>query len=669
MKQGEGREKECDVVGECGDPGTPAHATREEGSFQLRSKVRFTCATGHTLYGSAERICFPNGTWSGRQPTCKPVQCGNPGSPPNGRVSRIDGTSFSHSVVYSCADGYRLSGSPSRLCLANGTWSGSEPNCTLISCGDPGVPANGLRFEETFTIGHNVTYACQPGYLMENASSSTRTCTHNSTWSGTLPACQAVTCPPPPSVAHGEVEGSVFQWGSSVGYRCLTGYELSFPAVLTCVANGSWSGEVPLCMPKFCGDPGLPPYARREGQSFIFKSEVLYSCSAPFLMVGSSTRICQADGTWSGTQPRCIEPTRTTCENPGTPEYGSLNASLGFKVGSTVRFHCQTGHLLLGSTTRTCQPDLTWSGSQPECIPHSCKQPRSPPHANVLGMDLPAFGYTLLYSCQPGYILTGGSEHRVCRPDGSWTGKVPVCRIGSKAAEKATVPVQGTPSPKASVPDDVFAPTYVWKGSVEHKAVKQPTTLTITSFNATTGRVNATLTNRNAELLLSGVYKSREARLTLLLYHMRALVHGTHTKITEETWTMDGYVSAEHEGSTYVFQGYVHGRDYGKFGLQRQAGLNLTETTRSSEAPPRTNSSSVAVAILVPFFALIFAGFGFYLYKQRRTDKAEYTGCSAHENSNGQATFENPMYNTNSKTIEGKVVRFDPNLNTVCTMV
>lgn len=53
----------------------------------------------------------------------------------------------------------------------------------------------------------------------------------------------------------------------------------------------------------------------------------------------------------------------------------------------------------------------------------------------------------------------------------------------------------------------------------------------------------------------------------------------------------------------------------------------------------------------------------------RKSDKAEYSGCSVHENNNGQATFENPMYNTNSKSIEGKVVRFDPNLNTVCTMV
>ncbi|XP_035382269.1 CUB and sushi domain-containing protein 3 [Electrophorus electricus] len=657
-----------EMAGECGDPGTPAHATREEGTFQLRPKVRFTCAPGHTLYGSAERICFPNGTWSGRQPTCKPVQCGNPGGPANGRVSRLDGTAFSHSVSYSCADGYRLAGSPSRVCLANGTWSGTEPNCTLISCGDPGVPANGLRFGELFTVGQNVSYACQPGYLMENGSSSTRTCTQNGTWSGHLSTCEVVTCPPPAPIANGEVEGSLFRWGTSVSYGCLDGYELSFPAVLTCISSGAWSGEVPLCMPKFCGDPGIPSHARREGQSFIFKSEVLYSCSAPYVLVGSSSRICQADGTWSGSQPRCIESTSTTCENPGTPEYGSLNASLGFKVGSVVRFHCQTGHLLLGSTTRSCQPDLTWSGSQPECIPHSCKQPRSPLHASVLGLDLPTLGYTLIYSCQPGFLLTGGSEHRMCRPDGSWTGKVPVCRIGSKPMEKMTVPVQGTPSPKPNVPDDVFAPASIWKGSLEHRAVKQPTTLTITGFNATTGRVNATLSSRNAELLLSGVYKSREARLTLAMYLIRTLDGSSHTTPSEDPWTMDGFVSAEHEGGAYVFQGYIQGRDYGQFGLQRQS-LNATESTRSVEGPSGSSSSSVVVAILVPFFALICAGFGFYLYKQRRADKAEFTGCSAHENSNGQATFENPMYNTNSKTIEGKAVRFDPNLNTVCTMV
>lgn len=61
-------------------------------------------------------------------------------------------------------------------------------------------------------------------------------------------------------------------------------------------------------------------------------------------------------------------------------------------------------------------------------IAHSCKQPESPPHVEVIGMDLPGYGYTLIYNCQTGFYLSGGSEHRVCRSDGTWTGKMPVCR-------------------------------------------------------------------------------------------------------------------------------------------------------------------------------------------------------------------------------------------------
>lgn len=36
-------------------------------------------------------------------------------------------------------------------------------------------------------------------------------------------------------------------------------------------------------------------------------------------------------------------------------------------------------------------------------------------------------GYTLIYTCQEGFSLKGGSEHRTCKADGSWTGKPPIC--------------------------------------------------------------------------------------------------------------------------------------------------------------------------------------------------------------------------------------------------
>eukprot|EP00062_Callorhinchus_milii_P016178 gi/632967218/ref/XP_007899854.1/ PREDICTED: CUB and sushi domain-containing protein 3 [Callorhinchus milii] len=656
-----------DAAGMCGDPGPPAHGFRNESDFRIKSAVHFTCPTGYILHGSVKRTCLPNSTWSGRQPECKAVNCGNPGTAANGRVFRIDGTTYSNSVTYSCLEGYLLTGSATRQCTVNGTWSGNLPNCTIISCGDPGVPASGMRLGDKFTVGQNVTYLCQPGYTMDSKGSKIRTCTGNGTWTGSMPFCKGVICSSPPQISNGKMEGTNFDWGSSISYSCSPGYELSFPAILTCVGNGTWKGEVPQCLPKFCGDPGVPAQGRREGKSFIYQSEVSFRCNSPFVLVGSSTRICQADGTWSGSQPRCIEPTHTTCVNPGMPRHGTQNNTFGYQVGSVVQFHCKKGHLLQGSTTRICLPDLTWSGIQPDCIPHSCKQPETPVHADVVGMDLPSLGYILLYTCQPGFFLAGGSEHRVCRSDGTWTGKAPVCHAGSKRSEKSSRPSIGTPSPKLNVPDDVFAPLYIWKGSYNYKGQKQPMTLKVTSYNISTGRVNATLTNSNMELQLSGIYKSQEARLMLLMYKVKTAGQASASKIKDK-WAMDGYVSAEPDGATYVFQGFIQGEDYGQFGLQR-LGLNSSHNSNSPNQPHGTNSSSVAIAILVPFFALIFAGFGFYLYKQRTAPKTQYTGCSVHENNNGQAAFENPMYDTNAKSAEGKAVRFDPNLNTVCTMV
>ena len=64
--------------------------------------------------------------------------------------------------------------------------------------------------------------------------------------------------------------------------------------------------------------------------------------------------------------------------------------------------------------------------------------------------------------------------------------------------------VNSTVSSSGAVPDDVFAPNYVWKGSYNYRSRKLPMTLAITSFNSTTGRVNVTLSNGNLELLLSG---------------------------------------------------------------------------------------------------------------------------------------------------------------------
>lgn len=56
----------------------------------------------------------------------------------------------------------------------------------------------------------------------------------------------------------------------------------------------------------------------------------------------------------------------------------------------------------------------------------------------------------------------------------------------------------------AEVPDDVFAPDFLWKGSYDYKGQKQPLTLTVSGFNSTSGQVNATVADSSVEFLLSG---------------------------------------------------------------------------------------------------------------------------------------------------------------------
>ena len=54
-----------------------------------------------------------------------------------------------------------------------------------------------------------------------------------------------------------------------------------------------------------CGDPGIPANGVRYGDTFTYQSTVVMECDPQYKLVGDLIRTCQADGTWSGTQPTC----------------------------------------------------------------------------------------------------------------------------------------------------------------------------------------------------------------------------------------------------------------------------------------------------------------------------------------------------------------------------
>lgn len=64
------------------------------------------------------------------------------------------------------------------------------PSLAVINCGDPGVPANGLRLGSDFTYNKSVVFQCTPGFMMESDRAASLTCTKDRTWNGTKPVCK-----------------------------------------------------------------------------------------------------------------------------------------------------------------------------------------------------------------------------------------------------------------------------------------------------------------------------------------------------------------------------------------------------------------------------------------------------------------------------------------------
>lgn len=48
-----------------------------------------------------------------------------------------------------------------------------------------------------------------------------------------------------------------------------------------------------------------PAGGRKFGTKYLVEHEVHFACNPGFELLGSSTRTCQANGSWSGQEPRC----------------------------------------------------------------------------------------------------------------------------------------------------------------------------------------------------------------------------------------------------------------------------------------------------------------------------------------------------------------------------
>lgn len=101
-------------------------------------------------------------------------------------------------------------------------------------------------------------------------------------------------------------------YGDVIEGRCSVGYELiSGDVVRSCVVDGSNSsvgmlnGSSPVCKPIECSDPGVPVDGKRNSSARTYTDVIEYECNNGFVLNGTSTIQCQADGTWTAPTPHC----------------------------------------------------------------------------------------------------------------------------------------------------------------------------------------------------------------------------------------------------------------------------------------------------------------------------------------------------------------------------
>ncbi|KAK9524849.1 hypothetical protein VZT92_017214 [Zoarces viviparus] len=425
---------------ECSIPKQTANGKVTYTKLQFGHSATYSCRRGYRLQGPETLKCLASGEWDINPPACVQISCTPPQPIESGFVEGQD-HSFGVTIFYSCFPGFQLVGLEHLTCEEFG-WSSSVPVCVPSDCGLPphidfGEYVRPTRLagssdaaskdtgtspmDLSFLHGTFIEYRCHKGY--DITSPTTLVCQEDGGWNGTAPSCVPAECETPPGPEHGWVNVTDTSFGSTVTYTCEDGYELDGESVRQCVSGRLWTNDAPVCRPVSCGDPGAVANATARGGAFVYPEVLHYECSPGFVLKGSDTIACRADGKWNGQKPWC-EP--VSCGPPKVPIDITVK---GEKYGynNEIELSCQPGFLLQGKSISVCQADGTWSHGSPTCVPAHCGKPSPIPNGRVLGSE---FGVNskVSYECDGGYALNGDPTH-ICQSDGLWDKPAPRCDI------------------------------------------------------------------------------------------------------------------------------------------------------------------------------------------------------------------------------------------------
>ncbi|XP_069024432.1 beta-2-glycoprotein 1-like [Embiotoca jacksoni] len=221
-----------------------------------------------------------------------------------------------------------------------------------------------------------------------------------------------------------------FNPGDELVLSCEQGYTPSSgPRTIVCTTSGHWTINRFMCKPKQCPYPEPLFNGQMYYENTMYQSTINYTCDEGYILTGSSSVLCQADGTWSTPAPDC---TPVKCGVAPVPQFGMIiyDQRVGGNTtdyGIAGTYKCLPPYALVGSARAECTASGTWTKT-PECRVVTCPPPQNINRGYMSSSDQRDYDYmeTIKYGCNGDYVLDGGLEI-VCQQDGTWSEK-PSCK-------------------------------------------------------------------------------------------------------------------------------------------------------------------------------------------------------------------------------------------------